>query len=588
MRKDERRIPTVQMLALACALLCAPLSMSTGAAAQPLETLDRRLFPVPPEISANVVFWTKVYTEYDNSVVLLHDEKYLQVVYAALDFSDLEENEPSPGKRSLVKRTEIRKAREKYRSILSSLAAGKASKAYPRDQERVEQLFDSVPGDRRKYSAAANRLRTQTCLRNRFAEGIERSGIYMPTMEEIFAARDLPLDLTRLPFVESLFQWHARSSVAAGGIWQFMPSTARSYLTMDLEYDERFDPLRATEGAATLLSENYEALQTWPLAITAYNHGRNGMKRAVRRLGTRDFGTIVEKYQSRTFGFASRNFYSEFIAAAEIYLNREHYFPDVEPLGELRFEEFRPPAYVALLDLAQAEGMSASELQEMNPALSREVWRGHLFLPKSYPLKVPAGRLASFQAAFDSLSETRKSPHQVGLRYKVRRGDTLGTIAARFGSSVRGIQQANGLRSANHIVVGQRLLIPPRDGRAASARGRSHPVSTVASAPGKNRTTGSPGFHVVRSGETLTSIARRYGTTARDLLATNSLSSPDRLAVGQRLQLPGGAAQKQHVVRRGDTLSRIAERYGTSISALRRANRLSGSHIVPGQVLVVP
>ena len=300
-----------------CAILLALLIVASNATG-----LDSRLFPVPEQLEPNVRFWTTVYTAYDSHQVLLHDDLHLDVIYAVLDFTELDASGASAGRRELVKRQEKRRAKSKYQTLLRNLAAGQTSKSHPEDQARIKKLLAEIPGGRSKYSAAAGRLRLQTCLKNQFAEGIERSGVYMATIEETFRNRGLPVELSRLPFVESLFQWKARSSAQAGGIWQFVPATARIYLDMELEFDQRYDPLRATEAAARHLEGNFKALKAWPVAITAYNHGRAGMQRAVRRLGTRDMGEIATRYRSRSFGFASRNFYSEFVAAARIYEDR--------------------------------------------------------------------------------------------------------------------------------------------------------------------------------------------------------------------------------------------------------------------------
>lgn len=527
-RTSHRSFWLAFTLCAVIAVLPPPLAASDGdsapgAASSPSLRvgLDTRLFPVAPSLADGVDFWTKVYTEYDSNVVLLHDERHLHVVYAALDFTELKERRISEGRKRSLRRANIKKAREKYRHILSSLAAGKTSR-YPNDQARVEAMFDKVPGNRSRYSSAAGRLRTQTCLSDRFHEAIGRSGLYMARMERIFQERGLPVELTRLPFVESMFQWHAKSSAAAGGIWQFMPATGRIYLDIEAEYDERYDPLIATDAAARLLSDNHKALGTWPLAITAYNHGRAGMKRAVRRLRTRDLGTIAQKYRSRTFGFASRNFYVEFVAAAKVYANRDHYFPDAVPRPPLSFDEFVAEHYVPLPELTRAASSDLDALKEMNPALSREIWGGHLYLPKGYALKLPAGTLGDFQSAYSSLPASRKSSHQVGLRYKVRKGDTLGKIARRYGTSISALQRANRLASANRIRIGQVLLIPP------SASG-----SRVAAASSSGPTT-----HVVRRGENLSRIARKYGTSVKALQRANRLRSANHLKVGQRLIIP--------------------------------------------------
>jgi membrane-bound lytic murein transglycosylase D len=500
--------------------LCSAAGAQPDAEEPVLRTLDPQLFPLPETLRPNVDFWTLVYTAYSSDHVLLHDELHLSVVYAVLDFSLLQDLPES--RRQARRRQEIRQAEAKYRSILQDLAAGRVSQDHPEDQERVARLFESIPGPLSKHSAAAGRLRTQTCLADRFAEGIERSGRFMEKFEETFRRRGLPVELTRMAFVESLFQTHAHSSAAAAGIWQFVRSTARHYLDMELEYDERYDPWRATEAAARLLEHNYAELGNWPLAVTAYNHGSNGMKRAVRTHGTRDLGAIVESYRSRTFGFASRNFYAEFLAAATIYENREHYFPETRPDPPIEFDVYVTESFVSVRELAERAATSLEELKLLNPALVREVWAENLFVPQGYALRVPQGRQEAFHTAYVALPAEAVAAHQVGLRYRVQNGDTLGKIATRFGTSVAALQRANNLRSPHLIHQGQKLLIPP-------GRGRAGTTSTAAA-----------------------------------------------------------GAPTTHVVRRGESLSTIARRYGTSVEALRRRNGIRGSLIRPAQVLVIP
>ncbi len=568
-----RRRLRARVAALAAALA---LAVPTGA-----EALDPARFPLPAELEPNVDFWTRVYTEYDSHHVLLHDDVYLYVVYAVLDFTPLDASNLSDARKIERRRDEIRKARNRYRQLLEDSAAGRVSKTDPEEQARIETLLAPVPGGRGKYAAAAARLRIQTCLKDHFAEAIERSGVYMAAIEEIFSARGLPVELTRLPFVESMFQWQARSAVAAAGIWQFMPSTARLYrLEMGLELDQRYDPLAASEAAARHLEDNYEALGTWPLAITAYNHGPAGVRRAVRRLGTRDLGEIASHYRSRSFGFASRNFYSEFVAAARIYAERERHFPGVEPAEALAFDQLALERYVPIADLAKGAGTGLEVLRQMNPALSKAVWAGHVYLPARYLLRVPAGRGAAFEAAYAALPDDRKSPHQVGTYYRVRRGDTLSRIAEKFGTSAAALQRANRLRSVHRIHVGQRLLIPPGRGGVRAASGRGADAAGVVAQS-------TAGVHTVRRGETLSGIAEAYGTSVRALQAANRLANADSLHVGQRLTIPNGG-KTTHVVRSGETLAGIARRYGTTVRALKSANRIRSHLIRPSQVLVIP
>ena len=137
-------------------------------------------------------------------------------------------------------------------------------------------------------------------------------------MRREFRDRGLPEDLAYLPHVESSFNTHAYSKYGAAGMWQFMRATGRRFLKVNYVVDERLDPLTATRAAAQLLKDNHKLLGTWPLAITAYNHGEVGMQRAVRKMGTKDIVAIIERYKGRSFGFASRNFYPQFLAARRV------------------------------------------------------------------------------------------------------------------------------------------------------------------------------------------------------------------------------------------------------------------------------
>src|SRR5262249_43765955 len=164
---------------------------------------------------------------------------------------------------------------------------------------------------------------------SRFAQGLVRSWTYLPDIERIFADAGLPSELTLLPHIESSFENRAMSKVGAAGIWQIMPATGRRYLRVSDDVDERLNIRASTMAAAQILRENYDMLGTWPLAITAYNHGANGMKQAVTTVGTTDFGVVVQRYRGPLFGFASQNFYAEFLAAIDLVKNYKHYFGDI-------------------------------------------------------------------------------------------------------------------------------------------------------------------------------------------------------------------------------------------------------------------
>jgi membrane-bound lytic murein transglycosylase D len=154
------------------------------------------------------------------------------------------------------------------------------------EERRIAAMFAKMPGSDR-FQLAADRVRSQSGLRKRFAAGIGRWSGYREEMRDVFRARGLPTELIVIPLFESCFNLDAYSKVGAAGVWQFMPSTGRLFMRVDGAIDERRDPIRSTEAAAAYLGRDYELLGSWPLAITAYNHGRGGMARATSELGTR-------------------------------------------------------------------------------------------------------------------------------------------------------------------------------------------------------------------------------------------------------------------------------------------------------------
>ena len=563
--------------------------------------IDPDLFPLPANLEAAVEFWKDVFATYSSDQVILHDERHLDVVYSVVDMGDLRATASSELQ---IDRERIRRVRAEMSRIakaLRDLAAGRPATDLPPDLRSIPSRMENIAGGRAKYRRAAGLIRSQRGLRNRFEEAIEISGMFMPGIQRTLAEYGVPSEIRCLPFVESMFNYRARSKVGASGAWQFTASTGRAFLHMDEAVDARSDVLLAAEGAARKLRQDYESLEVWPLALTAYNHGAGGMARAVRRLGTRDIGVIAEKYRSRTFGFASRNFYPEFLAAVIVYAERDRHFPGVEPFPEIQFDVVDRDRYVALTDLATATGVEMDELAELNPALDRSVLAGSLLVPPRYPLRVPAGTASRFESAYAELSPERKPDRQAAFGYRVRRGDTLGAIARRFGSSVSEIQRANRLPRADRIYVGQRLRIPQRgSGRAApppvqraavrtpEERTSTAPAATAAGQAGNSRQAPSEIVHVVRSGESVHRIARKYGVTVAAVAAANGLRRPDVIHAGQRLKIPAGGKDVVYRVRRGDTLSQLARTFGTSTAKIQRANGLRGSRIVVGQTLRIP
>ncbi len=242
--------------------------------------------------------------------------------------------------------------------------------------------------------------------------------------------------------------------------------------------------------------------------------------------------------ESPSFGFASRNFYSEFVAAVTVYADRAALFPGVEPLPAMNFDEFSPGRFVSLLDLASLTETNVETLATLNPALDEEVMQGRLLVPGDYPLRVPVGARATFAGAFAQLPPERKPASQLNRTYRVARGDTLGAIARRFGTTPAVLQRTNGLSRANRLRAGQVLEIGPGGGSWSPLVWK--PTAPAAQTAAATVRTLGDRVHVIRAGENLYQVAKRYGLTVAALVAANKLVSPDRVAVGTVLAIPTG------------------------------------------------
>ena len=419
-------------------------------------------FPLPEGLRTQVDFWKKVFTEYSENQVVIHDALYLDKIYAIVDVEPLAANGADDLTLWKTRKLREKAEKEKIDRILQKLHTLRSAPGSLSSEERVIwDLFRDV-NESDKFKRARERVRGQQGLRERFRRGLEVSRRYLPYMEEIFRREGLPVELTRLPFVESSFNVKAYSKVGAAGIWQFIPSSGRIYLRMNEVLDDRRDPLYATAGAARHLKDDYEVLGSWPLAITAYNHGRAGIARAVGAVGSHDLVTIIRRYHGKAFGFASRNFYAEFVAALGVEKDHGRYFGNVAFEPKLRFDEVVTRDFVRFSSLARLARSSATELGELNPSFGSEVIDDKLYVPKGYTLRIPPGRAAEFRAGYAKLPANQRfaSQRRYFVQHRVTRGQTLGAIAKRYRTTVAAIQVANNLRDAKRLRVGQVLKVP--------------------------------------------------------------------------------------------------------------------------------
>ncbi len=236
---------------------------------------------------------------------------------------------------------------------------------------------------------AGTRIRLQSGIRERFRWGLEQSTMFQDTIKAILNQYQVPEKLAYLPHVESSFDIFARSKVGALGMWQFMPATARIYLRIDDVVDERLDPILSTEAAAKLLAHNYSILGSWPLAVTAYNHGVRGIQRAINTTGTRNLGEIIRRHSSPSFKFASKNFYSCFIAAAQVASNPQVYFDNLAQLPPYKISTIELHHPLEPSTLSRYLDISHDMLVFYNPAINPELFKPGGKIPKDYSINIP-------------------------------------------------------------------------------------------------------------------------------------------------------------------------------------------------------
>jgi len=436
MRNTRIPILTVRLAAL-LALFAAPVKGS-----------DEMPFERPDSLQPAVGFWTRVYSEVDSLSGFIHDSRNLDIVYETLRLNWYD----SPQ----VQERKIEQAVQHYQDALHSLATGKREDLTAREQKVLALWRDKDSGE--TLEAAADRLRFQRGQADRIRNGVIRAGAWENHIRKTLRDFGLPEGLAALPHVESSYNPSAQSHAGAAGLWQFTRFTGRHYLRVDHIVDERVDPVKSTDGAARLLQKYYSKLHSWPLTITAYNHGLSGVLRAVRETGSTDIGAIVQAYTGPRFGFASRNYYAAFLAAADVTRNAEKYFG---PLDRQEAEDqwiVKLPSFLPVSDLVQQLELDTDVIKSLNPALQHAVWSGNKYVPKGYQLRLPATTGSTAITAL--LNRVQGQAQQVpDYFYQVREGDTLSGIALHHNHSVHDLMELNNLSSQNRILTGQSLRL---------------------------------------------------------------------------------------------------------------------------------
>lgn len=360
-------------------------------------------FNISPGLQERVGFWFDIYSRYDSHKRVIHHAHFPWIIFKVVDVEPIisssfpkfrwQRNQIAD---EVVKK-ELAAVRRALDSIsnkrrLSDLDSDKLSDTESQVATALTALLKNGKGDIRKVARKARfEVRVQTGQRNFFAEGLQTAPKYLGVMEEIFDKHKLPVELTRLPLVESSFNKHAKSKVGAAGIWQFMENTGRKKkLIIDSYVDERKSPFKATDAAARLLKENHLILgRSWELAVTAWNHGPGGVKKASKAVGSRDLAKIIEVYHSKRFDFASENFFAEFLAALYTERYSDLIFPGLPRHAPLAIQELKLTRKLRVDEILQVASISMDEFEAINPDLLKLI-RSKRPLMKGLRIHVPS------------------------------------------------------------------------------------------------------------------------------------------------------------------------------------------------------
>lgn len=358
-------------------------------------------FHVPPSMRSHVQFWLRIYTEYTTHHQVIFDQRHPEIVYEALDYRDLSKTARNRVVYEILVKRRSKKAIAAYRAALLSLARNPKPRNPTREQKIVMERLSTFK-HKHSYAELARNLRIQTGQRDNIVKGLLAAETYFPRIEQLFREVGVPVELTRLSLVESSFNLNSVSRVGAAGVWQFMPKSAHEFMLIDDTHriDERLSPLKSSVAAAKLLKRGYNLFGNWPSAVTSYNHGLRGLPRkghadSKPERVVRYFDLCSKK---SPLGWASRNYYAEFLAIVHAEAYRKLFY------GQPPIQELRPTAFTKLtasvsgLELAKQQGLTPQEFKMLNPDV-RDLHR-----------KLPVGFVIASPANDDSMVALVKNP----------------------------------------------------------------------------------------------------------------------------------------------------------------------------------
>jgi len=434
---------------------------------------------------------------------------------------------------------------------------------------------NAIPIVLNKYIKAEIDLFTKGGEKNFFIRSYKRSGRYRPFIVSELKKAGLPVELSWLPLIESGFNVVALSKARALGLWQFIPSTGYKFgLKRDIFIDERIDPVKSTKAAIAYLKELHNIFGDWNTVLASYNCGEGRVLRVIRGQNINyldDFWDLYQRLPRETARYVPR-----FLATLHIVKNLEKYGLDsIETVSPLEYETISVSKQAHLKDIAKNIGTSEKTLKELNPELRYKI------LPSDqYSLRVPPGKCEALLSKLDEIPICSPPRSTRTVYHRVRPGETLSTIARRYRTSVKSIARSNNIRKNNLIIAGKRLKIPQK-GTVSRAREPKYKHTSK---------------YIVKRGDSLWIIARRFDTTTKKLQKLNMLLNTN-LHIGQVLKIPGqkespAPATKEslrtYLVKRGDSPFRIAKNHNVPLERFLRTNNLTPrSKIYPGQKVYV-
>lgn len=438
-------------------------------------------FDVPHGIETNYKFWLDIYTKYTTDQGLLHDADAIDLVYEILDFNHISaRTDLNSFQKNKMRTKAVKDAKKRVTELLKKLQKVKDPSTLTVDEKRIWDAFQNMPGKKKFLDAThKNRLRFQLGQRDRMIQGIFFSGRYLEDFEKIFHEAGLPMELTRLPFVESSFNVMARSKVGASGVWQIMRYTGKPYMMINNTVDKRNLPLEAAKLAIKLFRMNYNMLQSWPLAVTGYNHGPAGVLKLTKIRKTRELGDLIQSAGTKKkLGFASRNFYASFLAALEAERNAPKYFGSVYWSKPLTAAEITLSHPIRWKDIVRWFDGNDKVAQIYNPHITASARKFGVLIPKGAmiyvltdkkdlvsnefsppPVHLPAPKAeeGDLQAAADAPAPVQEEGAHI---YVVVQGDTINSISRDFGISVKELLDANKMEITDELPAGKKIKIP--------------------------------------------------------------------------------------------------------------------------------